>query len=149
MSGLHSWWRRLSSAFGQQGLLPQMSRRGLDRTVKSPNPRDRHHLLGPLRDHAIPEQLALMANPQGPIQRVFNYDLRRLDRLIDMVQLAVMGHGPMKGHEAGGLQTQNRFEPASGGPRPMQIGCLRGRHHKAPIVGGQIGGQELIRRVSR
>jgi hypothetical protein len=90
-----------------------------------------------------------MANPQGPIQTVFDHDLRRLDRLIDLLQLAVMGHGPITAHEAGGLQTQDRFAPASGGPRPMQIGCLRGRHHKAPIVVGQIGGQELIRRVSR
>jgi hypothetical protein len=97
----------------------------------------------------IPEQWALMANPQGPIQTVFDHDLRRLDRLIDLLQLAVMGHGPITAHEAGGLQTQDRFAPASGGPRPMQIGCLRGRHHKAPIVVGQIGGQELIRRVSR
>lgn len=97
----------------------------------------------------IPEQLALMANPQGPIQTVFDHDLRRLDRLIDLLQLAVMGHGPITAHEAGGLQTQDRFAPASGGPRPMQISCLRGRHHKAPIVVGQISGQELIRRISR
>lgn len=112
-----------------------MRRRGLDRTVKSQNPRDRYYLLESPRDHVIPEQLALMANPQGPIQTVFDYELRRVDRLIDLAQLAVMGHGPITAHEAGGLQTQDRFEPASSGPRPMQIGCLyesavyRGHYH--------------------
>jgi hypothetical protein len=76
-----------------------------------------------------------MANPQGPIQTGFDYELRRVDQLIDLVQLAVMGHGPITAHGAGGLQTQDRFEPASSGPRPMQIGCLyesavyRGHYH--------------------
>ena len=88
----------------------------------------------------VPPQLALMANQQGPIQTVFDYDLRRFDRLIDMIQLAVMGHGPVTTHEAGGLQAQDRLEPASGRPRPMHIGCLyESAVHRGHLYRGENG----------
>ena len=76
-----------------------MRRRRFDGARRRRKRRRGRPFQGPRRNGVIGERSALMCDPHRPIQMLFHYDLRGVDRRLDLIQLAVVGHGPISPHD--------------------------------------------------
>lgn len=125
--------------------IPGMSGRRLDQgSWASGRPR-RDDRAGPMKDRLIGQWAILMEDAQRPIHTLFDQDMRRLQTVLDLIELAAVGHGPISPEHPPGLQGEHRPHVRAGRQGAMQIGHVRRVNGKSAIVPRQPGRQEPIR----
>jgi hypothetical protein len=91
----------------------------------------------------------VVGDPHRSIDPFFHLHLGRLDVVADLIKLPVVGYGPIAAQDARGFEAETPVQVAARGTGPMEIGRLRRRDGKAPVVDRQIVLQKLIRRLQR
>ena len=82
----------------------------------------------------IRERLAVVGDPHRSIDPFFHLHLGRPDVVADLIELPVVGYGPIAAQDARGFEAATPVQVAARGTGPMEIGRLRRRDGKAPVV---------------
>ena len=61
-----------------------------------------------MTERLIGHWTVLMEDTQRPIHSLFHHDIRRLQAVLDLVELAAVGHGPISPEHPPGLQGKHR-----------------------------------------
>jgi hypothetical protein len=89
----------------------------------------------------------VVGDPHRSIDPFFHLHLGRPDVVADLIELPVVGYGPIAAQDARGFEAETPVQVAARGTVPMEIGRLRRRDGNTPVVDRQITLQKLIRRL--
>ena len=149
MSGLGSRHRRLYSSLRSQALAPWMIRPRRDRAPRSMNLLGLNRLHGPSRDLMKVKRATVVGHLHRPIHPFLHLHLGRPDVGLNLIEVPVVRHRPVRAQTSGRLKAQDAVQISVRRTGAMQIGDLGLLNGEPPVVDRQIVIQELIRRVQR
>ena len=86
--------------------IPWMICSGLDGRLRQSACLQPRRLAGPRGNGLIRERLAVVGDPHRPIDPFFHLHLGRPDIVADLIELPVMGHGPIAAQDTRGFEAQ-------------------------------------------
>ena len=137
----------MACALWPQALAPRMVRPRRDGLSSAGERFHRRGLHGPRRDRVHADRPTLVGNPQGSIHMLFHQHVGGPDRLVDLIEPALVRDGKILAQAAGCLEAQDAVQLPVCRTGAMQIRRLRGLNGEAPVVDRQIAVQKPIRRL--
>ena len=93
-----------------------------------------NRLHGPSRDGVIDQRPARVCHPHRPIHPFLHLHMGRPDVGLYLIEVPVVRHRPVAAQDARGFEAETPVQVAARGTGPMEIGRLRRRDGKAPVV---------------